>query len=67
MKKTYYYVARINPPKERDEDFEYYKAYSKKQIKKHVENNGREVVVIYDPAEKPVHGIYYEDITEVFV
>ena len=66
MAKAYYYTARVNPPKERGEDFEYFKAYSKKQIKKHCENNGWELVAVYDPIEKPVHGTYYNDITEVY-
>jgi len=67
MKKAYYYAARLNPPADRDEPFEYYRAYSKRQIKKHAENNGWEVIEIYDPYEKPVHGIFYKDITEVYV
>jgi hypothetical protein len=66
MKRSYYYAARIDPPSERGEVFEYFKAYSKKQIKKHIENNGWKVIEIYDPAEKPVHGIYYQDVTEVY-
>lgn len=64
--KAYYYTAKVNPPKERGEDFEYFKAYSKKQIKKHLANNECEAVEILDPTEKPTHGIYYQDITEVY-
>lgn len=64
-KVAYYYVVQVFP---RGEDVhEYFKAVSKKQIKKHLNNIGKDAIQIYDPASKPVHGIYYSDVTEVFV
>ena len=62
-----YYTTRINPPRCRGEIFEYYKALNKEQIIKHAKNNGWEVLEIYDPIEKPIHGEHYDDITCVFV
>ena len=67
QKKAYYYVAEVFPHSNVNEPFEYFKAYSKKQIEKHLRNNGRDAIRIFDPAAKPVHGTFYEDITEVFV
>jgi hypothetical protein len=66
-KKAYYYTAHVFPVADPANPFEYFKAFSKKQIKKHLNNINKDAINIYDPSAKPVHGIYYEDVTEVFV
>jgi uncharacterized phage-like protein YoqJ len=64
--KAYYYTAQVSPViDEFNSPFEYFKAFNKKQINKYLTDNQREAVIIYDPQETPVHGIYYKDVTEI--
>jgi len=65
MKKSEYYYAVLMKADDIN-SLLYFKAYSKKQIKKHLSNIKQTPVVIYDPSVKPVHGIYYHDITDVY-
>jgi hypothetical protein len=61
--KAYYYTAVVSTP---NEPYKYFKALSKKQVKQHLKNTYTDFDIICDPSNKPVHGIYYQDITEVF-
>lgn len=63
----YYYTVQVTQSNDEfNSPFEYFKAFNKKQINKYLTDNNREAVIIYDPQESPVHGIYYKDVTDVF-
>jgi len=66
MKNRHYYYTVQMSTITAGSPYRHFKAFSKKQIKKYFNDNDISYIEIYDPNDKPIHGIYYHDITDVF-